>query len=77
MRPVDVVTQGSYIYIDKEGEDVVSACTAFNGAEMWFFFPGNEQPYTAHDLQGADLYGPLNLPKLVGCKDDQEIFKAS
>jgi len=77
MRPVDVVTQGSYIYLDKEGEDVVSACIPLSGAEMWFFFPGNEQPYTANDLQGAELYGPLNLPKLVERKDDQEIFKAS
>ena len=77
MMPIDVVAQGSYIYLDEDGEDVVSACIGFDGTEMWFFFPGNEQPYTAHDLRGADLYGPLNLSKLVERKDDQEIFKAS
>lgn len=65
MMPVDVVVQGSYIYQDKEGEDVVSACIGFNGTEMWFFFPGNEEPYTAQALQGADLYGPTNLRQLA------------
>ena len=77
MMPIDVVVQGNYIYQDKEGEDVVYACIGFNGTEMWFFFSGNEEPYTAQDLQGAELYGPLNLPKLIGRKDDKEIFKAS